>query len=318
MHILTRLISRKDEMLDQPDDLTRLRKAHYILGDLPETITFPQQPGRDTGGLMPVAEATIDDIAFAIIAAEQESSAAYRPRCSSPAPLQARPQGGRHWDRPRRCRGPQAGGPVMALPIISADERLAQRKGIKGCIFGRSGIGKTSLLWTLNATTTLFMDLEAGDLAVEGWNGDTLRPRTWKECRDFAVFIGGPNPALRDDQPYSQAHFDEVCSRYGDSAVIEKYETIFIDSITVAGRPSMRSSRIRTSAWRRSGCRAAPRPVLARGSSGDPLMPPRASAGPASFCRRWFWMSAHRRSPARRTATWSRLRARASRSSVSR
>ena len=55
----------------------------------------------------------------------------------------------------------------MAFPIISADERLAQRKGIKGCIFGRSGIGKTSLLWTLNASTTLFMDLEAGDLAVE-------------------------------------------------------------------------------------------------------------------------------------------------------
>ena len=124
----------------------------------------------------------------------------------------------------------------MALPIISADERLAQRKGIKGCIFGRSGIGKTSLLWTLNAPTTLFMDLEAGDLAVEGWDGDTLRPRTWKECRDFAVFIGGPNPALREDQPYSQAHFDEVCGRFGDPAVVNRYETIFIDSITVAGR----------------------------------------------------------------------------------
>ena len=102
----------------------------------------------------------------------------------------------------------------MTLPIISADERLAQRKGIKGCIFGRSGEGKTSLLWTLNATTTLFMDLEAGDLAVEGWEGDTLRPRTWKECRDFAVFIGGPNPALRDDQPYSQAHFDEIMAGF--------------------------------------------------------------------------------------------------------
>ena len=124
----------------------------------------------------------------------------------------------------------------MALPIISADERLVQRKGIKGCIFGRSGIGKTSLLWTLNAPTTLFMDLEAGDLAVEGWDGDTLRPRTWKECRDFAVFIGGPNPALREDQPYSQAHFDEVCGRFGDPAVVDRYETIFIDSITVAGR----------------------------------------------------------------------------------
>ena len=124
----------------------------------------------------------------------------------------------------------------MAIPIISADERLAQRKGIKGCIFGRSGIGKTSLLWTLNASTTLFMDLEAGDLAVEGWDGDTLRPRTWKECRDFAVFIGGPNPALREDQPYSRAHFDEVCGRFGDPAVVDRYETIFVDSITVAGR----------------------------------------------------------------------------------
>jgi len=99
---------------------------------------------------------------------------------------------------------------------IGADERLAQRKGIKGVIFGRSGIGKTSLLWTLNASSTLFIDLEAGDLAVEGLEIDTLRPRTWKECRDFAVFIGGPNPALREDQPYSQAHFDEVCGRYGD------------------------------------------------------------------------------------------------------
>jgi hypothetical protein len=123
----------------------------------------------------------------------------------------------------------------MALPIIGADERLAQRKGIKGVIFGRSGIGKTSLLWTLNASTTLFLDLEAGDLAVEGLEIDTLRPRTWKECRDFAVFIGGPNPALREDQPYSQAHFDEVCGRYGDPTVIGKYETVFIDSITVAG-----------------------------------------------------------------------------------
>ena len=32
----------------------------------------------------------------------------------------------------------------MALPIIGADERLAQRKGIKGVIFGRSGIGRGS------------------------------------------------------------------------------------------------------------------------------------------------------------------------------
>ena len=124
----------------------------------------------------------------------------------------------------------------MALPIIPADQRLAEPRGIKSCIFGKSGLGKTSLLWTLRATTTLFFDLEAGDLAVEGWLGDTIRPRTWNKCRDFAVFIGGANPALRNDQPYSEAHHAAVCAEYGDPSVLERYDTIFIDSITVAGR----------------------------------------------------------------------------------
>jgi hypothetical protein len=123
-----------------------------------------------------------------------------------------------------------------ALPIITADQRLAESRGIKGVIFGRSGIGKTSLLWTLNASTTLFFDLEAGDLAIEGLAIDAIRPRTWTECRDFAVFIGGPNPALRDDQAYSPAHYAAVCQKFGDPEVLAKYDTVFIDSITVAGR----------------------------------------------------------------------------------
>ena len=115
----------------------------------------------------------------------------------------------------------------MALPIISADERLAEPRGIKGTIFGKSGIGKTSLLWTLDSATTLFIDLEAGDLAIEGWSGDSVRPRTWAECRDFAVFIGGPNPALRDDQVYSEAHFAAVCERFGEpSASLHRWSDL--------------------------------------------------------------------------------------------
>ena len=123
-----------------------------------------------------------------------------------------------------------------ALPIITADQRMAESRGIKGVIFGRSGIGKTSLLWTLRNSTTLFFDLEAGDLAIEGLAVDAIRPRTWTECRDFAVFIGGPNPALRDDQVYSAAHYAAVCRKFGDPAALDKYDTVFIDSITVAGR----------------------------------------------------------------------------------
>ena len=123
-----------------------------------------------------------------------------------------------------------------ALPIITADERLAEVRGVKAAIFGPPGIGKTTLLRTLNSTTSLFFDLEAGDLAIEGLAIDTIRPRTWRECRDFAVFIGGPNPALRKDQPYSEDHYQAICQKYGDPQVLEKYDTVFIDSITVAGR----------------------------------------------------------------------------------
>ena len=124
----------------------------------------------------------------------------------------------------------------MSLPIILADQRLSERRGIKAAIFGRSGIGKTSLLWTLPPDTTLFYDLEAGDLAIEGWSGDTIRPRTWDECRDFAVFIGGANPAIPDGRPYSQRHFNDACAKFGDPRALDKYATIFVDSITVAGR----------------------------------------------------------------------------------
>jgi len=122
------------------------------------------------------------------------------------------------------------------MKIITAEERAAEKTTINGVIGGKSGIGKTSLLWTLEADSTLFFDLEAGGLAVEGWAGDTIRPQTWAECRDFAVFIGGPNPALPDDQPFSTTHHNSVCETFGDPKSLDKYQTVFIDSITVAGR----------------------------------------------------------------------------------
>ena len=122
------------------------------------------------------------------------------------------------------------------LPIINSVTREEESRGITGCIFGKSGIGKTSLLWTLVSDKTLFFDLEAGDLSVQGWKGDVIRPRTWQECRDITTFIGGANPALRNDQVYSNAHYSAICNRYGNISALDKYDTIFIDSITVAAR----------------------------------------------------------------------------------
>jgi AAA domain len=130
----------------------------------------------------------------------------------------------------------------MSFKIVTAEERLKERRGIKGVIFGKSGIGKTSLLWTLDAAKTLFIDLEAGDLAIEGLEIDSIRPKTWEEFRDFAVFLGGPNPALRPDQSFSHAHYAAVCEKFAADGItpdhLSRYDTYFIDSITVLGRLS--------------------------------------------------------------------------------
>src|ERR1700743_2226338 len=118
------------------------------------------------------------------------------------------------------------------LKIISADERMAQDKGVKALVVGPAGVGTTTLLRTLNLPQTLFVDLEAGDLAVQDVKVDTMRPRTWEECRDLAAYLGGPNPALPPTAIYSQAHYDAVCEGMGSADGLAKYETYFIDSIT--------------------------------------------------------------------------------------
>src|SRR5690606_7827617 len=78
MGLLNNLISRRNAMPDQSHAITRLRKASYALEDLPETIALPQRPGDEPHEPLPVVEASVDEIAFAIVQAERESSAAYR------------------------------------------------------------------------------------------------------------------------------------------------------------------------------------------------------------------------------------------------
>ena len=124
----------------------------------------------------------------------------------------------------------------MALPIISAEERLKERHSAKVALVGAPGVGKTTQIKTLPAHSTLFVDLEAGDLSVRDWPGDTVRPRTWPEFRDLVVFLAGPMPTASADQAFSQAHFEHVCAKFGDPTQLAKNDTYFVDSLTVLSR----------------------------------------------------------------------------------
>ena len=104
------------------------------------------------------------------------------------------------------------------MQIISATERLANKAGIKGIIVGPAGIGKTSLLYTLDPETTLFVNAEAGELSVQEWGGDMVRLRTWIDARNLAAAVGGPNPAYAAEEVYSLAHYNAACETLGADA----------------------------------------------------------------------------------------------------
>jgi hypothetical protein len=117
--------------------------------------------------------------------------------------------------------------------IIAAADRTASPRGAKMLVVGPTGVGKTSLLRTLDLSSTLFVDVEAGDLSVADLSVDTFRPRTWSECRDVACILTGPNPAVPADACYSEGHYNAAVAALGNP---KQYSTFFIDSLTAVGR----------------------------------------------------------------------------------
>ena len=101
----------------------------------------------------------------------------------------------------------------MAFKIVTADERLSQSQFVKGVIFGPHGVGKTSLLWTMDPKTTLFLNLEAGEKAVQEWPGDSIEIVSWRQAVDIACLASGPDESLIQHADgtfpeYSKPHYD--------------------------------------------------------------------------------------------------------------
>jgi len=137
------------------------------------------------------------------------------------------------------------------IKIIKADERQKLVPKINIALFGPSGVGKTTLARTLDPKSTLFVDLEAGTLAIQGWAGDVLDVRAtaqalgahpWEIARALALYVGGHDPSDLNGS-YSKTAYEQVSALFGPHIDLSKYKTVFVDSITVASRECFRWSQ---------------------------------------------------------------------------
>ena len=126
------------------------------------------------------------------------------------------------------------------IELVTAAERLAgPKRKVSIAIAGRAKVGKTSLLLTLPEAETIALDSEAGLNAIEGlWHGDSIPLRSWTDTVNIACLLGGPDPSKAPDETFSQAHYDHVVGIAGGIKV-ERYHTIFVDSLTDLTRLTM-------------------------------------------------------------------------------
>jgi hypothetical protein len=139
----------------------------------------------------------------------------------------------------------------MALRLITADERLSRPRNINVVLAGPSGVGKTTQARTLDPSTTLFVNAEAGDLALGTWKGTILNIRDeaaklgvhpWEMTRALACVMAGPDPADYDG-PYSQRSYQQYVEAIGGPETFAPFSLVYWDSATVAGRWSFEWSK---------------------------------------------------------------------------
>lgn len=102
------------------------------------------------------------------------------------------------------------------------------RMGIKGGIFSLPEHDVWPLIRSLPATKTLLVNIGLGTLGFGQFPGQAFHVHDWPNLMDLAVIVGGGNPSLKADLPFSPQHHDSVLRTMGGTDPMEGVETIMI------------------------------------------------------------------------------------------
>ena len=175
----------------------------------------------------------------------------------------------------------------MAVRIVTPEERIAEsNKRTTIALFGEFSVGKTSLLHTLDPDTTLALDFEGGFKSVQNWKGISIEIRSWSDLIDIVCYIGGVDPAVtKQEEKFSQAHYDYVAKIYGPVLNMAKFKTIFFDSLSEVASTCKVRAREKNIVYQKSGKgvlildNATGLPIPAREPNGDMMIDNRGMYG---------------------------------------
>lgn len=132
------------------------------------------------------------------------------------------------------------------MKFLTATERKKLPRPINVLLHGKSGSGKTTQAQGLPSESSLFIDFEAGTLALQDWQGPILNIREqavamdkhpWELAQAIACLCAGPDMTAKQGATYSKGHHDAVAEALPEVVeALKGIKTIFLDSLSDASR----------------------------------------------------------------------------------